>query len=516
MAAAWESLRPEEDPGISPQARARFLGAGTSIGGSLATRFLRNCHALRQALIDHPDLEGVDYDLLIVDEYQDLNASDLAALHLLAETGCSMVGAGDDDQSIYSFRRAAPEELGGFTTTTRAPTTSLCLSASDAEQTPSSGRHSLSRGTRRPPWPRLQASEGAPPGEVGLLAFDGQVAEARGIATLIQRLIEEEGVPSNEILVLLRSDFNEHFSRLVERELDSLEIAYSDPEAVDQLLAERENRWLLAAFRLLVNHEDSMAWASLLALTAGIGESFMTHVYESARTSRTQFGAALLAAHASGFDGAPAAPAGRAAILIDSVAAWLDEIEVPDMETDWGNWIVETSGGPIVGAPSEDLRDLLLALDETAEPRQDLGQYLGQVAPLGKDRALAESNGVRIMTMGGAKGLTVQATIVAALEDQVIPRVEPPLDEERRLLYVALTRARKYVFGYPGSKTHRAHRSCGRRTGGHATKLDAVPGGWTSSISGRADVHSKPLVEACGRCALKPSSRNAAPPPLAS
>ena len=69
-----------------------------------------------------------------------------------------------------------------------------------------------------------------------------------------------------------------------------------------------------------------------------------------------------------------------------------------------------------------------------------------RIWPLGEDRALAESEAVRIMTMGGAKGLTVSAAIVAALEDEIIPRQEPPLDEERRLLYVALTRAREYVF----------------------------------------------------------------------
>lgn len=98
-------------------------------------------------------------------------------------------------------------------------------------------------------------------------------------------------------------------------------------------------------------------------------------------------------------------------------------------------------------APSDELNELLLALDENAEPEQGLGRYLGQIWTLGEDRALAESNGVHIMTMAGAKGLTVRATIIAALEDEIIPRQEPPLDEERRLLYVALTRAREYVFG---------------------------------------------------------------------
>ena len=49
--------------------------------------------------------------------------------------------------------------------------------------------------------------------------------------------------------------------------------------------------------------------------------------------------------------------------------------------------------------------------------------------------------------MASAKGLTVRAVILVALEEQIIPRLEPPLDEERRLLYVALTRAREFVYG---------------------------------------------------------------------
>ena len=145
--------------------------------------------------------------------------------------------------------------------------------------------------------------------------------------------------------------------------------------------------------------------------------------------SRTQFGSALLSAHAEDFDGAPAAAGRLAAELIDAMTEWLDAIEVPPTEegTDWGAWIILTAGTGPVGAPSDALRELLMALDENAEPEQELGRYLGQIWPLGEDRALAESAGVRIMTMAGAKGLTVRATIVAALEDEIIPRQEPPL-----------------------------------------------------------------------------------------
>ena len=451
MAAAWESLTPEEDERIDSKTRARFLGAWDEHRRIYGYTLLAELpYALRQALIDNPKLEGVEYDLLVVDEYQDLNACDLAVLHLLADRGCSLIGAGDDDQSIYSFRRAAPEGIRRFPDEYRgAEDFTLSLSQRCGSRIIEWATFVIEGDPDRPDRQPLEPVASAPPGEVALLAFEGHVAEARGIARLIEKLIREEEIPPSDILVLLRTDYNKHFSRLIEQQLDALGIESSDPEIVGRMLGKPHNRQMLAAFRLLVHREDSLAWATLLHLRNGIGESFVAYVYERARAERIQFGRALLRARLEDFDGAPAASAGHARDLVDSMTAWMDEITVPDAEEEnaWGAWIALTTGGVVVPDPTEELKELLLALDDATEADQGLGRYLGQIWPLGEDRALAESDSVRIMTMGGAKGLTVRATIIGALEDQIIPRQEPPLDEERRLLYVALTRARGYVFG---------------------------------------------------------------------
>ena len=97
--------------------------------------------------------------------------------------------------------------------------------------------------------------------------------------------------------------------------------------------------------------------------------------------------------------------------------------------------------------PSVPCIELLRALDDLVEAGQGLGRFLSQITPLGKDRAIAESPGVRIMTMIGSKGLTVRATIIAGLEDGIVPRPDADLAEERRLLYVAMTRAKEFLFG---------------------------------------------------------------------
>jgi ATP-dependent DNA helicase UvrD/PcrA len=451
MASNWESLRPNEDPQIEAQERTRFLGAWNEHRKIYGYTLLAELpYALRGALRDNPDLEGVDYDLLVVDEYQDLNACDLQVLKLIAQRGCSIIGAGDDDQSIYSFRRAAPEGIRRFQQDyVGSANYSLSVTQRCGSRIVDWATYVIHGDPHRPSnRPRLRSAQGSPPGEVALLSFISEISEARGIATLIKKLVEVEHVPPAEILVLLRSDYNSTFSKPIKQRLQALGIPYSDPDVVKRILMEEGNRRLLEILRLLVHRNDSLAWASLIEQTVGIGDNFTANVYERARRRRVQFGQALLDAYNDEFPGAAGNPAKRARELVTSILNWLDAHPTPDYnEEGWGHWIIEATGGDLVPAPSNELNDLLLSLDKLAEPEQNLGRYLGQISPLGKDKALAESEGVRIMSMTEAKGLTVRATIIGALEEGLIPRPDADLSEERRLLYVAMTRAKEFLYG---------------------------------------------------------------------
>jgi DNA helicase II / ATP-dependent DNA helicase PcrA len=451
MAANWEFLQPRENPRIDAAERARFVGGWNEHRQVYGYTLLAELpYALRQALREHADLDGVDYNLLIVDEYQDLNACDLEVLHLIAERGCSIIAAGDDDQSIYSFRYADPVGIRRF-----------------PEDYPNCARYPLSVTQRcgrriiewasyviagdpdRPQERRaLIPAEGSPDGEVALLTFDGEVTEARGVAALIRQLIDRDHVPPEEILVLLRGDHNGTFSNPIKEALDRLGIPYSDPEAVERMLAEPANRRMLASCRLLVNPRDSLAWASLLQLTPGIGQIFSNYIYDRARAGRIQFGQALLEAYQGDFpDGPRTAP--RARQLIQSLTDWIGRHVLPaePPENGWGHWMVEITGDDVVPAAGADCIALFHALDVLAEEGQEFERYLSQIAPLAKDRALTESRGVRIMTMVGSKGLTVRATIIVGLDDGIVPRPEQDLGEERRLLYVAMTRSKEFLFG---------------------------------------------------------------------
>ncbi len=451
MASNWEHLAPKLISTVLASERAQFVGGWQEHREIYGYTLLSELpYSLLQALTNHSDLKGVDYDLMIVDEYQDLNACDLKVLRLIADQGCSIISAGDDDQSIYSFRNAAPEGIRRFQTDypgsadyplsiTQRCGRSIIDWASDV----------IEGDPDRPARSRLTPAAGSPLGEVALLSFAGEKSEAEGIASLVHQLIKNDGVAPEDILILMRGDYNGTFSKPIKEALEKVGVSYADPDSVERLLGDPVNRRVLATFRLLDNPFDSLAWASLLLLTFGISQGFADYSYERARVDRLQFGDALLAARKLNFPDAPvAATAARADHLIKSVFEWLD-VHVPPTDmpaAGWGHWIIDNSGCNVVPAPSGDFITLLHDLDALVEEDLELGSYLSQITPLGRDLAIAESAGVRIMTMNSSKGLTVRATVIAGVEEGLVPRRDHELSEERRLLFVAMTRAKEFFF----------------------------------------------------------------------
>lgn len=468
MASNWERLEQRNLPRVDPQHRARFLAAWHEHREIYGYTLLAELpFAVRQALSDHADLRGVQFDILFLDEYQDLNACDLDVLRLIADRGCRIIAGGDDDQSIYSFRYAAPEGIRRFCHDyPGAATYPLSITQRCGSRIMEWASYVIAGDLGRPlDRPPLRSAAGSPPGEVALLSFPNETAEAEGVAEVVHQLTDVNHVRPEEILVLVRGDHNGTFTRPIKEALQNRGIPYSDPDAVIRMLAETPNRQLLAALRLLVNHRDSLAWASLMHLTQGIGQSCFDYLYERARGARQQFGDELWEDYAAEFPGAPRSAA-HLVTLVNAVLDWLAVHQPPNRTPDagWGNWIIQVSGDAVAPAPTRECNELLLALDGIVDPEIDLGRYLSQVTPLGKDLAIAQNRGVRIMTMVGSKGLTVRATVVAGVDDGIVPRPEADRNEERRLLYVAMTRAREFLFAtWAGRRAGPTARAGGQR-----------------------------------------------------
>jgi DNA helicase-2/ATP-dependent DNA helicase PcrA len=452
LAANWEALNPAQSIKVRPQDRARFMGGWTEHREVFGYTMLAEIpYGVREALLAHGDLDGIDFDLLVVDEYQDLNACDLEVLQLLAERGCWIISVGDDDQSIYSFRRAAPEGIRRF------PTDYAGCAQYPLSVTHRCGSRIIDWAayviegdvSRDPNRPRLTPAPDSPPGEVALLAFASARAEAEGVAQLVEHLINREKVAAEDILILLRGDYQGAWSAPIKEALDAKKISYADPESVTEILDRQSNRRALALLRILLEREDSLTWATLFELQEGIGDAFIDAIYDVAREQHATFGQTVLARHADSFPGAPAVSARRASTLVTAVLQWLETHGVPEEvpEEGWTAWLVAELTMPGLFEPDDNFIDLLVEAEKLMESDLGLGRYLNQVAPVAKDLAYSRSTGVRIMSMAASKGLTVEATILPGLEDGVIPRPDADREEERRLLYVAMTRSKKYLFG---------------------------------------------------------------------
>jgi superfamily I DNA/RNA helicase len=179
--------------------------------------------------------------------------------------------------------------------------------------------------------------------------------------------------------------------------------------------------------------------------------------------------------------------------LVRSVTDWLDAHADPELgdREGWGAWIVSVSGDGFIPALSAELQQLLTALDELTEA-STLERYLGQLMPLAKDYALANAAGVRIMTMSGSMGLTARAAIIAGVEEGIIPLPNALLAEERRLLYVAMTRAREYSFcTWAQQRTGPTARAGRPRVGGRRTYSTLLEPGRVRSQSGPAYLEAR-------------------------
>ena len=449
MASNWEHLSEKLDPEISPQERNSFLGAWHEDRRLFGYTLLSELpFALLNAIRQHDDLVGIDYDILVVDEYQDLNACDLQLLAEMAKRGCAIMAVGDDDQSIYSFRNADPAGIRDFVRDYVDPHDyELTVGLRCGSDLLAWAKEVISRDPSRETKTDMSAAPNLPAGDVGLLRFGNHNQEVLGVRDLVLGLIDREGVKPEEILILFRSDYSGTFSSPIVDALDAADVEVGDPDRVPRILAEDSNRTLLAMIRLCADSRDSLAWATLLKLKSGIGQGFFDYILEAARQANSRFGEMLMSLHQRGYPEGPRS-AGKAGEYVESVLSWIDAQDVPqDEDVEWGEWIIGAAGGLVLEHPTQELVDLLLQLDGIERGTQSLGQFAGQIEPRGKDLARASDTGVRLMTMGAAKGLTVKATILVGLENEVIPYSKGLYEEECRLLYVGMSRATHYLYG---------------------------------------------------------------------
>lgn len=465
LSADWQTLNADEENWEERFAGPRFLGAWRQhrevFGYTLRSELV---YQLKRALeqTEEFSLES-NYLHLLIDEYQDLNRCDLAVIFAIRDKGVEVFAAGDDDQSIYGFRYAHPEGIRRFDreyipsslldlrTCVRCDRRIVDLSLFVANLDP--------KRLEKP----LEPNENAEEGEVYILRFRDQTFEARGVATICRYLLEKESYSPGDILILMRSDRDGAFSSVLREALEAQNV----PVAIrvgGTPMDTPEGRIYLAGLHLLADNNDSLALRTLLMLRGNrIGVESYSALYDLACNSGETFSRTArrvmiepeliprlggrVASEVREIQNTLNGYRDRFETLTDSskpedlLSSLQDLAEDVIQDADNRTEVLRFLESIVVETNSTNHLELLRVLSLSLEDKEQ---------ELVSDR-------VNIMTMHKAKGLTANVVILIAAEDEYIPgnEIGENEDDQRRLLYVSLSRARHFL----------AVTYCERRTG---------------------------------------------------
>jgi DNA helicase II / ATP-dependent DNA helicase PcrA len=395
---------------------------------------------------------------VLVDEYQDTNhAQYMLIRELVGDTGQLCV-VGDADQSIYAFRGATIRNIEEFERDyPQARTVVLEQNYRSTQRILTAANAVISQNAgRRPKKLWTDAGDGAP--IVGYVA-DDEHDEASFIANEIDRLTDEEAVRPSDVAIFYRTNAQ---SRSIEDVLIRVGLPYRVVGGV-RFYERREVRDALAYLRALANRDDEVSLRRIMNVPKrGIGERAEAMVEAFAQRERISFADALERA-----DEAPgiatrsvSAIRGFTSLMADlrtlvESGAPADTVLQAVLEQSGYLAELQASTDPQDEGRLENLAELESVAHEftMTESEGTLVDFLERVSLVADADQIPDSDGgvVTLMTLHTAKGLEFPVVFLTGLEDGVFPHVrslgdQSELQEERRLAYVGITRARERLY----------------------------------------------------------------------
>jgi DNA helicase-2/ATP-dependent DNA helicase PcrA len=396
---------------------------------------------------------------LLIDEFQDTNALQYAWIRLLAGSTGTVFAVGDDDQSIYGWRGAKVENMRAFLSdfpdakTLRLEqnyrSTATILEAANAviAQNPSRLGKKL--------WTAGDKGE-----SISLYAAYNEQDEARFVIERIREYLDAGGKPS-DIAVLYRSNAQ---SRNFEEQLHQHDIPYR-VYGGQRYFERAEVKDALAYLRLAANRGDDASFERALATPPhGVGERTLEALRQRARGGDLSMWDASLAELAGdGLTGRAKNALRGFMTLVEGFANGSNDITLAEqveraiIESGLRDYYERDSRGN-AEARVENLDELVNVASRFEPTPEDLEAGLSELSAFLAHAALEAGEGqgetgsdcVQLMTLHSAKGLEFPVVFLAGMEDGLFPTqrsVEDPsrLEEERRLAYVGITRAREQL-----------------------------------------------------------------------
>ncbi len=401
------------------------------------------------------------FKYLLVDEYQDTNAAQFKVIKMLAGDRCNLCVVGDDDQSIYGWRGAEIDNILDFPNLFPGTcevkleqnyrSTNKILNAANAVISTNAARHDKRL------WSQLGDGE-----DLVAVSVENSEKESEFISSMIrQKMSENPSLTYQDFAILYRSN---HLSRELENGLRQADIPYTLVGG-QEFYSRKEIKDAVAYLKLVVNERDNQSFLRILATPPrGLAQKavdILKNLYaihhkpmlkliedEAFLSAVSAKGAAAAKELSLAFAHAKAAFA-EPGNLVPKITAFLRETGYLDGMQKMYKDIDDARNR------RENVDEFISAISQfeskCAEP-PTLGDYLESFSLLEENDRTEEKKepGVTLSTVHAAKGLEYPIVFLVAMEKDSFPHEraleEGSLDEEKRLFYVAITRAKRELF----------------------------------------------------------------------
>ena len=404
------------------------------------------------------------FEYVLVDEYQDTNFAQQAIVNQITKERQMVCVVGDDAQSIYSFRGANIDNILGFQKTYNNARLFKLERNYRSTQAIVNAANSLIRHNQRQ-IPKNVFSENEQGEKIKLKMAYSDKEEAMIVCSEISRLRRSDCCPYSDFAILYRTNSQ---SRSFEEYMRKQNIPYRIYGGLS-FYQRKEIKDIIAYYRVVANPDDEEAIKRIINYpTRGIGNTTLSKIVEKATEKGISIWKVLNNSEACGLDISKATHT-KLRNFCTMLEGWMQRSFNEDAYS-LGRDIIQESGmskdifagkEPEDIARQENVEEFLSGLSDFVEDRkeEDMGDHVSLTDFLQEVSLMTDldSDGdsdepkVVLMTIHAAKGLEFKTVFVVGLEENIFPSPMCSdsmrgLEEERRLLYVAITRAEKHCF----------------------------------------------------------------------
>lgn len=416
-----------------------------------------------QLFRDHDDVRkkyAERFDYFLVDEYQDTNFAQQAIVLQLCNEKQRVCAVGDDSQSIYSFRGANIDNILSFQKRFDGAKLFKLEQNYRSTQNIVNAANSLIKHNRNQ-IPKDVYSENDRGEKLIYKPAYSDKEEATIVSKEIKRIKRQDDCEYSDFAILYRTNAQ---SRSFEEELRKQGIPYRIYGGLS-FYQRKEIKDIIAYFRLVANPDDEEAFKRIINYpTRGIGNTTVQKIADCAAENETSYWRVICSPDKMGLDvnKGTLGKIERFRLLIEK---YIGMMNTTDVYT-FGSQLVQESGisedifaskDAEAVARQENLQEFLGSMEAFVSDREEIGEpvlvtdFLQDVALLSDLESKGDDTEARVslMTIHSAKGLEFPTVFIVGLEENIFPNVMAAesvreLEEERRLLYVAITRAEKH------------------------------------------------------------------------